>query len=616
MRIAVCIKQIPLIGEAGLDPENKRLDRSGPCVISAFDLRAVAVAVALKQQFGGETAAVTMGPPQAAESLREALAMGIDRAVHLQDPRFAGSDSLATARALAAWLGGQRFDLVLAGKHSLDADTGQVGPEVAEILSLPHVAGVQRLELRDGRLRAERETDEGYEEVVCPLPALVTCAERLAKPIKVSAEQRARAGTTSVETIDAVTLGGDTRRYGMAGSPTTVGAIRTLPRRARAGQVLAGADPERAAAQVVETIYAWSCLEPAEAERPVWAGNPRAPAPGREVFVACEVDGLGAISSASLELLGAGAGLADRIGGAVVAILLGRGGLAHAAWIAAHGADQILAIDLSAAQASAPEVVAAALAPVVQDRAPWALLVPATARGRDWAPRLAARLELGLTGDAIGLQVDGEGRLLALKPALGGSVVAEIRSATMPQMATVRPGMLGRCLPASDRQAEVVVLPPPQLDPRVKVLQAHRLVDRATAALEHARVVIGVGMGVGGPEALPAIRALADRLGASLCATRRVADAGWLPRQVQVGLTGKGLAARLYLGLGISGSFNHTVGLERVKRIVAVNSDPDAAIFRCADLGVVGDCGAMTRALEAALEGRGLDQSMAATARA
>lgn len=598
MRIAVCIKQIPLVGEAGIAADTKRLDRSGACVISAFDLRALAVAVDLRQRFGGQAVAVTMGPPRAAEALREALAMGLDRAVHLQDPLFAGSDTLATARALSAWLGGQGFDLVLAGKYALDADTGQVGPEIAELLGVPHVAGVQRLELRDRFITVERETDEGYEEVTCPLPAVITCAERLAKPIRVSDEARTVVAA-AIETLDAATLGGT--GYGIEGSPTRVGEIRTLPRRARAGHLLASCSPAEAASQLLAAIETWGCLEPSDQAPTSPSGRPRAPGIGKDVFVACEVDSLGAVSPVSLELVEAAATLADQIGGAVVVLFFGRSGLVHADLVAAHGADRVLVLDLSEPQAAAPEVVAAALAPVIEEHGPWALLAPATVRGRDWAPRLAARLGLGLTGDAIGLQIDSAGRLVALKPALGGSVVAEIRSDTLPQMVTMRPGMLGRGAPVAGRRAEVLMLPAPSLTPALAVLSRHRLVDEATAALEHARVVIGVGMGIGGPEALPAIRALAARLGASLCATRRVADAGWLPRQVQVGITGKGLSAGLYLGLGVGGSFNHTAGLERVGRIVAIDKDPQAAMFKCADLGVVGDCLEMTHALEAAL---------------
>jgi electron transfer flavoprotein alpha subunit len=136
LKIAVCIKQIPLVEDANFDAATRTIRRDGVNVISAYDLRAIAQAVDLKSRLECETAVVTMGPPQAREALIDAMGMGIDRAVHLQDRAFAGSDTLATARALAQWLKREAFDLILLGKYSLDAETGQVGPEIAELLGI------------------------------------------------------------------------------------------------------------------------------------------------------------------------------------------------------------------------------------------------------------------------------------------------------------------------------------------------------------------------------------------------------------------------------------------------------------------------------------------------
>ena len=146
-------------------PPPRTIRRDGVNVISAYDLRALAQAVDLKNRLGFETVAVTMGPPQAREALVDALGMGIDRAVHLQDRAFAGSDTLATARALAQWLKRESFDLILLGKYSLDAETGQVGPEIAELLGIAQITGVRKLELDGERILAERESDEGIEQV-------------------------------------------------------------------------------------------------------------------------------------------------------------------------------------------------------------------------------------------------------------------------------------------------------------------------------------------------------------------------------------------------------------------------------------------------------------------
>ncbi|MEE8139985.1 MAG: electron transfer flavoprotein subunit alpha/FixB family protein, partial [Alphaproteobacteria bacterium] len=213
---------------------------------------------------------------------------------------------------------------------------------------------------------------------------------------------------------------------------------------------------------------------------------------------------------------------------------------------------------------------------------------------------LAARFGLGLTGDAIGLEVDDDRRLIALKPAFGGNLVASIYSKTTPQMATVRPGMLRLGSPVAGRKAEVITLRPRVGTPLCTVIRSHSLIDRTIAPLDRAHTVIGLGMGIGGPDGVEKAKALARLLGASLCATRRVCDKGWLPRQLQVGLTGKGVNARLYIAAGVRGAPNHTVGLKGVGTIVAINTDPEAPIFDWADIGIVGDCATLVPALAGA----------------
>ncbi len=183
MKIAVCIKQVPEVAEIRFDPDTNTIVREGvPNVVNPFDRRALAEAIRLRDLDGGEVVVITMGPPQAREALIECLAAGADRGIHLVDKAFAGSDSLATARALAIALRPVECNLIFCGKYSVDAETGQVGPELAEMLDWPQVTGVTRLDLSDDRrtLTAERETDDGFETIECDLPAVLTAAERLA----------------------------------------------------------------------------------------------------------------------------------------------------------------------------------------------------------------------------------------------------------------------------------------------------------------------------------------------------------------------------------------------------------------------------------------------------
>ncbi len=604
LKIAVCIKQIPLIEEANFDPETRTIRRGGPNVISAFDLRALSRAAQLKDRLGAETTVVTMGPPQAEQALRDALAMGMDRAVHLTDPAFAGSDTLATARSLAAWLKKGGFDLVLLGKYSLDAETGQVGPELAELLGVAQITGVRKLDI-DGRvLRAERESDEGYEEIEAAMPAVLTCAERVAQPIKVKAEAAERAKSKTVEKVAANALGLEPSELGFAGSPTWVSEIRVVETPKARCRHIDPSDPERAARELIEHLDRAGALKPRARERRAISSAIRKPLSGSGVWVAVETDLNGAITRTTLEMLSRGDQLASATGGALVAVGLSGLLVRHADLLSSYGADRIIALESPELETYTPEAAAEAMAALVIERRPWALLAAASERGRDWAPRLAARLGLGLTGDAIGLEIDGEKRMVALKPAFGGNIVAPILSKTYPQMATVRAGMLELAEPNPKRRGEIETVRLVLKKPLSRLVAEHPLLDTSVARLEGAEVIVGVGMGVGGPEGVEAVKELARVLGAGICATRRVTDAGWVPRQHQVGLTGKALDARLYITVGVRGAPNHTVGLKKAETVVAINNDPEALIFERADFGLVCDWAVIVPALRDALRER------------
>src|SRR5271154_4979512 len=314
-KIAVCVKQIPLIEDASFDPVTKTIRRDGPTVMGSFDLNAVAYAVELAAQFGAQTTSITMGPPQAQGSLLETLAMGIDRAVHLQDRAFAGSDTLATARALAQWLKREAFDLILLGKYSLDAETGQVGPEIAELLGVAQITGARKLDIVGRTLRAERESDEGFDEVEAAMPAVITCAERVAQPVKVKPGASDEAATRPIEVVRAADLGADAKQFGLAGSPTWVQEVRVVTTPKTEPKFIDASDPERAATEVMSALESIGALKPREHDRRPIATARRAGVRGRDVWIVCEADLEGRITRGTLELLSRGDELASRLGG-------------------------------------------------------------------------------------------------------------------------------------------------------------------------------------------------------------------------------------------------------------------------------------------------------------
>jgi electron transfer flavoprotein alpha subunit len=276
------------------------------------------------------------------------------------------------------------------------------------------------------------------------------------------------------------------------------------------------------------------------------------------------------------ELLAAALRLGRDAGIAVHALVAGEPAVER---LGGAGADLVVAFSGSAVA----EDVAVGVVEYVRAWAPWAFLAPSTAFGREVAGRAAAATGSGLVGDAVEL-TRRAGVLVAAKPAFSGALVADVTCRSATQMATVRPGVLPPAAPAArpvplERRALAAL-------GRVRVLEERRNDD--VEALARAEVVIGVGTAVA-PEEYERLSPLAALLGAELAATRKVTDKGWAPRARQVGITGRAIAPRLYVAVGLSGKFNHMVGVRGAGTILAVNDDRTAPVFGFCDVGLVGD---------------------------
>jgi electron transfer flavoprotein alpha subunit len=580
VRIAVLVKQIPKFEEMELGPDG-RLRRDGiEPEMNPYCRRAVSQAVELAAaREGSQVIVFTLGPAAADDTLREAIAWGLDRNVDtigvlVSDVAFAGSDTLATAKALAAALTREGpFDLVLTGRNSVDADTGQVGPEVAELLDLPFLTGVRYLSISAGNVVDARcEHDDGWMQAEVALPAVLSCAERLCEPAKVDPPGRAAVPGDRIRVLTATDLGPGP--WGAHASPTWVGPVRVMAvsraRRKRKDAPLE--DQIRDAVRLLVERGALTTNVANDHDETVrsWSAHDSEPT----VVVVAEPDR----AHATRELLGAAARLAEAIGRDVTAITVEEPDhLALGAW----GADRVVHFD----GLNVEEDVARAIAEWAQRGPPWAILAGSTAWGREIASRVAARVGAGLTGDAVDLEV-ADGRLVAWKPAFGGQLIAAIGATSAIQMATVRAGMITAPAARSDTVEPHVDRIAMKARGRVRVLARTRDDDLDTLA--EAAVVIGVGRGVqpGEYDALEPLRAL---LGAELGATRKVTDEGWLPRSRQVGITGRSIAPRLHVSIGASGKFNHTVGLRAARTVLAINVDPGAPIFQAADVGIVAD---------------------------
>jgi len=617
LRVAALVKQVPALEHMELDRAGRLVREGISTEMSAYCRRAVAEAVLLVEQFGGSVVVITMGPATAEDTLREAIAYGTDHevaigGVHLCDEAFAGSDTLATARALHAAVtrleaSGGRFDLVLAGRNSVDSDTGQVGPQLAELLDRPFATGVKRLELRTaeghpwapGALVAEVgcEHDDTWVESTLALPALVSTAERLIDPCKMKDPAVwARVDAGCIDRITASDLGPGP--WGVRGSCTTVGEVR-VESVERAGRILRGTITSQVATMVAHLAENGLLSGGASADRRCKPMSPLVVDPKARsgpVVVLVEPDR----ASLTAELLSGAVALASELGGGVVAI---GPGPVDAGELTRGGATGL--VEISGAESS--EDVAAGVATWAGTVRPWAILAGSTAWGREVASRVAAGIGAGLTGDATGLAIE-DGRLLAWKPAFGGSLVAAIRTASPVQMSTVRPGVLACLDPLDEAETRPIVPEVVVVEPRgrVRVRAAHR--DDDLEVLATADAVIGVGQGVD-PDRYGELEGLRAVLHAQFAATRKVTDRGWLPRARQLGITGRSIAPRLYVAVGLSGRYNHAVGVRSAGMIITINPDRDAPMFSVSDLGIVARwqevVPELERQLVAHLDGRG-----------
>ena len=590
MKTAVCMKYVPMIARMQFDYEARTIVREGvPSEVNPFDVLGLVRAVELKSEPDDEVVVLTMGPPTAQEGLTSCLALGADRGVLITDRALAGSDTLATSRALALALEREAPDLIICGRNSTDGETGQVGPEVAELMGLPHVSHVRRLDLSADRRTAvvERITDEGLQTLECDLPAVICVTEGVAPELFPNRQQMEEAATKPVGEVNCSMLSDDVSQFGAPGSPTWVNEIRLVEPN-RLGVTLQEVSPEDAAKQIAQSVR--ERLAELESAEPETSGEPLPRYPGsadRSVWVVAENtrDGLAHVT---YEMLGKARDLTTITESEVVAVVISANGEQHAPGLAAAGADRVLVIDNSSLGPVCSRAVGNVLAEAVRGETPYAILFASTADGRDLAARLAARLSLGLTGDAIDLEIDDEGQLVQLKPALGGNVVAPILSKTLPNLVTLRPGLLTPAVPEPDATATVEHLAAePFYGADVRLIGEEFQEDTEGLDLARARVVVGVGMGVG-EENVAGVLDAARSLGASVATTRDVVHEGWLPQQLQVGISGRTIAPTVYIAVGIRGAFNHTVGLQRAGIIVAINQNRRATIFRSSDFGVVG----------------------------
>jgi electron transfer flavoprotein alpha subunit len=309
------------------------------------------------------------------------------------------------------------------------------------------------------------------------------------------------------------------------------------------------------------------------------------------------------LSGIALELVGKGKDLAKDLNTEVTAVLVGSDVKALADELAAYGADKVILVDDIELKEYRTEPYTHALASVIEKYKPEIFLVGATAIGRDLGPRVSARIHTGLTADCTQLDIGDfpinpipgkeqlHNQLLMTRPAFGGNTIATIACPNFrPQMATVRPGVMQKITKINGAKAVIEEFNP-GFTPDSKYVEILEVVKSVadTVDIMDAKILVSGGRGVGNAENFKLLTDLAEVVGGTVSCSRAIVDAGWKPKDLQVGQTGKTVRPSVYFAIGISGAIQHLAGMEESDIIIAINKDESAPIFDVADYGIVGD---------------------------
>jgi electron transfer flavoprotein alpha subunit len=617
MNYIVLIKQVPDIRNIPPDAWDwdKGTLRRGmlDTVCNELDRQALAFAAALQEQQPGRVVALTMGPPFADEVLKYALSICADRAVLLTDRKLGGADTPATAYPLSQSIrkiereifDGDRDYLIITGMQSVDGDTAQVPPQVAEELGIPHIAYATSFHHVDGELQVARITRTG-KEVLAPesYPALVTVTNWTEPPFA-SFSRTIWAYDQEIVVWSAEDVTADPARIGLTGSRTTVQRIFS-PKEISTKDCVYVHDMSELAEQIGQLYQARLSSQAATEETGEQYRLPedRTPTFRGEVWVYAEQDE-GGLHAAGFELLGRASSIARSLDEEVAAVLLGSGIEPLSGDLIAHGADKVYVVEHEMLAHFSPLPFSKALGELIGAYRPQIMLFAATPLGRELAPRIAYRTNSGLTADCTGLDLidlrragkDYTGILRQTRPALGGNIMASIITQNADiQMSTARPGVM-KALPRDESRRGAVIRHTPDLsagDAGVRLV-SHEPVQ-ATAQLSEAGAIVSGGAGVRTRENYDTyVRPLAAALGRFLKvesmvgASRAAVERGLIDRGHQVGQTGQTVKPRVYVAIGISGAVQHLTGMQSSDIIVAINKDGKAPIFNVADLGVVGN---------------------------
>ena len=629
LRIVGLMKQVPVPSQMRMGADGLMDRANARSVINVDCTFGLEQALEIKDRVpDAEALALSMGPASFEQSLRKAVAIGFDRIALLSDRGLAGSDTFATGLALAGTLRQMGFRkngrdpfIIFSGRQTSDGDTGHVPSQVAENLGIPQASFVERVEYRGDHLLCRRIVEGGYQVVRVPIPCMVSVAPTATPCRRPSLRGAMRSRRAEPEVWNLERIGIAPERVGIRGSPTIVSRLEKIPQERPAVTMLSGSTGPQQVEALVEAFQRLSD-SPAGPTPPAAPGAPpagEAPAPrnpppdfpevdfregARGILTWVEVHGDRPTRS-SLEILNPARRLADRLNTKVVSLVTGAG-IGHVAEaVIAHGADEVILVDDSRLERYAVLPMTSVVSQVIRARRPEMALFGATTSGRELAPRVASRVKTGVTADCTGLEVGAfvyrraksvmYPCLESIRPTYGESKLATIVGFTCPQMATARPGTFTALPPDASRSGTVSTFSPvfgPD-DFCTSILETERHEEGAEGLFVADVVVSGgrqCGVIDGFERVIELTRALNEQgVRADWGASRHAVDDGYAPYARQIGQTGKTVRPRVYVAVAISGAIQHLAGIKASGKIVAINHDGQANIFRHADFGICRD---------------------------
>lgn len=639
LKVVSLMKQVPVASEMRMGADGLMDRTKAKSIINVDCSFGLEQGLQIKNCVGGaELTVVSMGPPSFEQSLKRALAIGYDRAILLSDKRLGGSDTFATGYALAMALKKFGFSkeskepfIIFSGRQTSDGDTAHVPSQVAETLGIPQATFVEKVEYKGDHLICRRIIEGGYQILKVPVPCLVSITPTAIPVRKPTLKGVMKLKSAKIETVNLDQVDATSECVGLTGSPTIVAKVVNIVRDRPPVAMISASTPKDLVENLVSEINrtASQMVVPSEGaeeepedtltdEKPESAPPKPAQADlaaqgftrvdfrsgARGILTWVEVHGKTPARS-SLEILSPARDLADQLQTKVTSILIGDGVTEVAKDIIAYGADEVIVVNDPRLQEYRTLPTASIFAQVIEKERPEIALFGATTAGRELAPRIASRVRAGVTADCTSLKV-GEfvhtrkkavmyPCLESIRPTYGESKLATIVGFWCPQMATARPGTFQMRTPDPKRQGKVTEFVP-QFGPGdfvVEIIETKRE-EGGAQNLFSADIIVSGGRVCGELDEFKLVKELTEALrekgiNADWGASRRAVDGGYAPYGRQIGQTGKTVRPKIYVACAISGAIQHIAGIKDAGKIVAIDVNSQANIFRHADYGIVRD---------------------------